>query len=93
MNRKVIIALIAIVAIIGIGAFVFSNSSSDTISIDANALEDRGSIVVDSENLDESNGLYHTDSNDENAILIKNSGILINAIKIPKYGVIFPNIA
>lgn len=82
MNRKVIVALIAIVAIIGVGAFVFSNSSSDTISIDANALEDRGSLVVDSENLDESNGLYHTDTGDENGILIKNSGILklVNSI-------------
>lgn len=82
MNRKVIVALIAIVAIIGVGAFVFSNSSSDTISIDANALEDRGSLVVDSENLDEINGLYHTDTGDENGILIKNSGILklVNSI-------------
>lgn len=76
MNRKIIIALIAIVVLIGVGAFVFSNTSSDTISIDANALEDRGSLVVDSENLDESNGLYHTDAADTNTILIKNGGIL-----------------
>lgn len=77
MNRKIIIALIAIVAIIGIGVFVFSNNSSgDTINIDANALEDRGNLVVDSKNLDESKGLYHTDAVDTNAILIKNSGIL-----------------
>ena len=77
MNRKIIIALIAIIAIIGVGAFVFSNTSSgDTISIDANALEDRGSLVVDSKNLDENNGLYHTQSSDANAILVKNAGIL-----------------
>ena len=63
MNRKILIALIAIVVIIGAGAFALSNSStSDTISIDANALEDRGNLVVDSQSLDENNGLYHTDS-------------------------------
>lgn len=77
MNRKIIIVLIAIVVIIGLGAFVFSNiSSSDTINIDVNALEDRGNLVVDSKNLDESKGLYHTDAADTNAILIKNSGVL-----------------
>ena len=83
MNRKIIIALIAIVVIIGIGAFVFSNtSSSDTFSIDANALEDRGTLVVDSESLDESDGLYHTQTSDENAILVENEGILklVNSI-------------
>ncbi len=77
MNRKIIIALIAIVVIIGIGSFVFSNnSSSDTFSIDANALEDRGALVVDSESLDESKGLYHTETDDENAVLVENAGIL-----------------
>lgn len=77
MNRKILIALIAIVVIIGAGAFALSNSStSDTISIDANALEDRGNLVVDSQSLDENNGLYHTDSADTNAILIKNGGAL-----------------
>ncbi|MBQ2635957.1 MAG: hypothetical protein IJG09_04535 [Methanobrevibacter sp.] len=77
MNRKIIIALIAIVVIIGIGAFVFSNTSSgDTFSIDANALEDRGALVVDSESLDESKGLYHTETGDENAVLVENAGIL-----------------
>ena len=77
MNRKIIITLIAIVVIIGIGAFVFSNTSSgDTFSIDANALEDRGVLVVDSESLDESKGLYHTETGDENAVLVENAGIL-----------------
>lgn len=77
MNRKIIIALIAIFVIIGAGAFALSNSSdSGTISINANALEDRGNLVVDSESLDENNGLYHTDSADTNAILVKNGGAL-----------------
>ncbi len=79
MNRKYIIALIAIVIIIGAGAFAltnFSNTVSDSINIDANALEDRGNLVVDAKSLDENKGLYHTDSADTNAILIKNGGAL-----------------
>ena len=79
MKRKYIIALIAIVIIIGAAAFMLSNlnsSSNGSVSIDANALEDRGNLVVDSESLDESNGKYHTASADENAVLIKNEGVL-----------------
>lgn len=79
MNRKYIIALIAIVIIIGAGAFALtqtSNSSSTSINIDANALEDKGNLVVDAKSLDESKGLYHTNSADTNAILIKNGGVL-----------------
>ena len=77
MNRKYIIAVIAILLIICAGAFSLTNSSSNaSTSIDANALEDRGNLVVDSESLDESNGLYHTDSADLNTILVKNGGSL-----------------
>ncbi|WP_407415191.1 hypothetical protein [Methanobrevibacter sp.] len=77
MNRKIIIALIAIVIIIGAGAFAFSNfTSNGAVNIDANALEDRGNLIVDAKNLDESMGLYHTDASDTNTILIKNGGIL-----------------
>ena len=79
MNRKILIALIAIVIIIGASAFVLSNSNSSTtssVNVDANALEDRGNLVVDSKSLNENNGLYHTDSADENGILIKNGGTL-----------------
>ena len=84
MNRKILIALIAIVIIIGAGVYAFTNTStgSSQINIDANALEDRGNLVVDSESLDESNGLYHTDAADTNTILIKNGGVLklVNSI-------------
>ena len=79
MNKKVIIAAIAIIVIICAGAFALTNSndsSSNSVSVDASALEDRGNLVVDSESLDESNGLYHTDSADANAVLIKNGGSL-----------------
>ena len=77
MNKKYIIAVIAILLIICAGAFALTNSSSNaSTSIDANALEDRGNLVVDSESLDESNGLYHADSADVNTILVKNGGAL-----------------
>ncbi|MBR6993046.1 MAG: hypothetical protein IKH85_03100 [Methanobrevibacter sp.] len=77
MNKKYIIAAIAILIIICAGAFALTNSSGNaSTSIDANALEDRGNLIVDSESLDESKGLYHTDSADVNSILIKNGGAL-----------------
>ena len=79
MNRKILIALIAIVLIIGAGAYLLTNtdnSGNASVSVDANALEDRGNLIVDSESLDESNGLYHTDSADENSVLVKNKGVL-----------------
>ncbi|WP_405305293.1 hypothetical protein [Methanobrevibacter sp.] len=79
MNRKYIIAIIAILLIICAGAFSvthLSNAGSASTSIDANALEDRGNLVVDAKSLDESKGLYHTDSADTNAILVKNGGVL-----------------
>ena len=77
MNRKYFIAIIAIIIIICAGAFAMTNNSNNAeTSIDANALEDRGNLVVDSESLDESKGLYHTDSADVNSILVKNGGAL-----------------
>ncbi|RAP51036.1 MAG: hypothetical protein BZ138_06075 [Methanosphaera sp. rholeuAM270] len=77
MNNKILIALIAILIIVCAGAYVLTNSStSSSVSIDASALEDRGNLVVDSESLNQKNGLYHTDSSDINTILIKNGGSL-----------------
>lgn len=78
MNKKVIIALIAIIVIVCAGAFALTNTSSNTgsVSVDANALEDRGNLVVDAKSLDENNGYYHTNSADTNTILIKNGGTL-----------------
>ena len=84
MNRKILIALIAIVIVIGVGIYAFTNSGSTNnhISFDVNALEDRGNLVVDSKSLDESNGFYHTDASDNNTILIKTKGALklVNSI-------------
>ncbi len=79
MNKKYLIAIIAILIMICIAAFSLVNSNASgggEISIDANALEDRGNLVVDSQSLDETNGNYHTDNADENTILIKNNGAL-----------------
>ena len=78
MNQKIIIAII-IVALIGAGAFAMTNLSSSgnaSVNVDANALEDRGNLIVDSKNIDTSKGLYHSDSADVNAILVKNGGSL-----------------
>lgn len=78
MNRKIIIAII-IVALIGAGAFAMTNLSSSgnaSVNVDANALEDRGNLIVDSKNIDTGKGLYHSDSADVNAILVKNGGSL-----------------
>ncbi|WP_407421259.1 hypothetical protein [Methanobrevibacter sp.] len=78
MNKKVIIALIAILVMLCAIAFVLTNTSSNTgsVSVDANALEDRDNLVVDAKSLDENNGYYHTNSADTNTILIKNGGAL-----------------
>lgn len=77
MNKKVLICIIAIIVIICACAYAITNTSIDnSISVDANALEDRGSLIVDSESLDESKGLYHAEDTDTNAILVKNGGTL-----------------
>ena len=79
MNKKGLIAIVAIMVIICVGAFALINSNtpdSDSISIDANALEDRGNLVVDSESLDEHDGNYHSEAADTNTILVKNGGSL-----------------
>ena len=78
MNRKHIIVIIAILVILCACAFALTNTNTITnsVSVDASALEDKGSLIVDAKSLDENNGFYHTDSADVNGILIKNGGIL-----------------
>ena len=79
MNKKVIIALLAIMVIVCLGAFIFAASfisNTDSIYIDEASLNDTGSIIVDSKSLNETKGKYHADSNDENAVLVKNGGHL-----------------
>ena len=78
MNKKYLIAIFAII-IIYAAAFALTNShnmGNGSFSINANALEDRGNLVVDSENSDEHDGYYHSDGADTNAVLVKNGGKL-----------------
>ena len=68
MNKKILIAIIALIIIICAGAFAMTNANSGgsaSVDIDANALEERGNLVVDSE-----------DISDENTVLVKNGGAL-----------------
>lgn len=79
MNRKILIALIAIVALIGIGAFVMTNlgtTQSASVNINANALENMGNLVVNASEENKENGLFFTDSSDLNTILVTNNGKL-----------------
>jgi len=79
MNKKILIAIIAIIIIICAGAFALSNmqsGNSASVNVDANALEDKGNLVVDSEEISADNGLYSSSSSDENAVLVKNNGVL-----------------
>ena len=79
MNKKILIAVIAIIIIICAGAFALINMQAGngaSINVDANALEDKGNLVVDSEEISADNGLYSSSSSDENAVLVKNNGVL-----------------
>ena len=79
MNKKILIAILAIIIILCAGAFAFTNMQSSngaSIDVDANALEDKGNLVVDCEEITADNGLYASSSSDENAVLVKNNGVL-----------------
>ena len=81
MNRKIIIlAIIAIIliAIAGYLTFLGNNGSisADTPIVNANALEEKGTLTVESKSQDENNGLFKSSASDENAIFVNNSGIL-----------------
>ncbi len=79
MNKKILIAIIAIIIIICAGAFAFTNMQSGngaSIDVDANALQDKGNLVVDGEETSQDNGLFSSSSSDENAVLVKNGGVL-----------------
>ena len=79
MNKKILIAVLAIIIILCAGAFAFTNMQSGngaSIDVDADALEDKGNLVVDCEEITADNGLYASSSSDENAVLVKNNGVL-----------------
>ena len=77
MNRKLLIAAIAVVIII-VGAFALSNNTSsqvgNSVNIDANALEDMGNIVVNDSEDSKEKRLVSTSSSDLNSILVTNNG-------------------
>ena len=79
MNKKILIAAIAVIIIICAGAFALTNMQTGngaSINVDANALEDKGTLVVDSEDISADKGIYSSSSSDENAVLVKNNGVL-----------------
>ena len=79
MNKKILIAIIAMIIIICAGAFALTNMQSGngaSVNVDANTLDDKGTLVVDSEDVTADDGLYSSYSSDENAVLVKNSGVL-----------------
>ena len=79
MNKKILIAAIVIIMIICAGAFALTNMQTGngaSINVDANALEDKGTLVVDSEDISADKGIYSSSSSDENAVLVKNNGVL-----------------
>lgn len=79
MNKKLIIVLIVIVVIMCAGIIPLMNSNTvnfSSIDINDSVHDNRGSIIVDAKSLNETNGEYHTDSNEVNCILVKNKGNL-----------------
>ena len=79
MNRKILIAVIAVILIIFIALFALPNMQSGetaSINFDKNSLEDRGTLTVDSEDISQDKGYYSSSSADENTVLVKNSGVL-----------------
>ena len=76
-----IIAIVAIIILAIIGYFAFSQPgtpqiSADTKIVDANALQEKGVLKLDSKTQDEDKGLFTSTSSDENSIFVNNSGIL-----------------
>ena len=57
-------------------AFTNTNSSSSSLNLDYNALEDGGNLIVDSDSLDKNNMYYRANSSEVNGILVKNGGAL-----------------
>ena len=82
MNRKILIlAAIAVVLIIIAGYFTFSGTgtssmTADSVIVDANALDEKGVLKVESDSQSADKGLFKSDKSDENAIFVNNSGIL-----------------
>lgn len=80
MNRKYLIAAIAIVVIICAGAFALTNTNTSSggasVNVDASALEDIGNLVVNASEESKDKGLISSSASDLNSILVTNNGKL-----------------
>ena len=79
MNRKYLIAILAIVVIICIAAFAMTNTTethNSSVNVDANALEDVGNLIVNGSEESKEKELYTSKESDVNGILVTNNGKL-----------------
>ena len=89
MRKEIFIAAIAIILILCGGAFAASNmqiADIATFSLNGNDLEDRGSLIVDSEDIVSSKGYYNSSASDENVILVKNYSLRLSNSIVNKTG-------
>lgn len=81
MTNKIIFAILAILVIIVIGIFAFSQHADSSMDenakiVDANALKEKGVLKLDSKSQDADKGLFTSTSSDENSVFVNNSSIL-----------------
>lgn len=80
MNKKYLIAAIAVVIIIGVGAFALTNNNTSSggasVNVDASALEDMENLVVNASDESKEKGLISSSASDLNSILVTNNGKL-----------------
>ena len=80
MNKKYLIAAIAVVIIISVGAFALTNTNTSSegasVNVDAGALEDIGNLVVNASDESKEKGLISSSASDLNSILVTNNGKL-----------------
>lgn len=81
MSNKIIFAILAVLFVIVIGIFAFSQHADSSMDenariVDANALTEKGVLKLDSKKQDENNGLFISATGDENSVFVNNSSIL-----------------
>ncbi|WP_143714335.1 hypothetical protein [Methanobrevibacter ruminantium] len=89
MRKEILIAAIAIILILCGGVFAASNmqiADIATFSLNAIDLEDRGSLIVDSEDITASKGYYNSSASDENVVLVKNYSLRLSNSIVNKTG-------
>lgn len=76
MNNKIIIAVIAAIIILCAGVFAMTNTGNSQTSIDTNALEDIGNIIINASNDSKEKVLITSNDSDLNSLLVTNNGKL-----------------